>query len=127
MVSDTRRFVKWTVLVLSIIAMLSIALFKGFWLLMGTLALDGGPMPRIYVINLVQAPAYLASALTAWKWPWVAECVAVLTFIAIVTKLIPPPTFPYQRYLSWELAFIVAANVAFLSVMSLRRLTRGSV
>jgi hypothetical protein len=127
MVSDTRRFATWAILVLSIIAMLSVAVFKGFWLLMGTLALDSGPMPRIYVINLVQAPAYLASALTAWKWPWVAECVAALTFIAIVTKLIPPPTPPYQRYLSWEFAFIVAANLAFFAVMSLRRIKMKSV
>lgn len=127
MVSDARRFAMWAVMVLSIIAMLSVAVFKGFWLLMGTLALDSGPLPRIYVINLVQAPAYLASALTAWKWPWVAECIAALTLIAIFTKLLPPPTFPYQRYLSWEIAFIVAANVAFFAVMSLRRTKRKGI
>jgi hypothetical protein len=102
--------------------MLSVALFKVFWLLMGTLALGSGPMPKIYVINLVQAPLYFASAATAWKWPWVAESVAGLTLIAIFTKIIPPPIFPYERYLSWEYSFIVAANVAFFAVMSLRRL-----
>jgi hypothetical protein len=121
MVSDPRRVVTWLVLVLSIIVMLSVALFKVFWLVMGTLALDSGPMPKIYLINLVQAPTYLASALTAWKWPWVAECVAGLTFIAIFTKVIPPPIFPYARYLSWEYAFIAAANLAFFAVLFLRR------
>ena len=85
MVSNTRRVVTWLVLISSSIVMLSVALFKVFWLLMGTLALDSGPIPRIYVVNLVQAPVYLASAATAWKWPWVAESVAGLTLIAIFT------------------------------------------
>ena len=121
MVSDPRRVVTRSVLVLSIIVMLSVALFKVFWLVMGTLALDNGPMPKIYLINLVQAPAYLVSALTAWKWPWLAECAAGLTLIAIFTKVIPPPIFPYERYLSWEYAFIVAANAALFAVLSLHR------
>jgi hypothetical protein len=121
MVSDTRRVVTWLVLILSSIVMLLVALFKVFWLLMGTLALDNGPIPRIYVVNLMQAPAYFASAVTAWKWPWVAELVAGLTLIAIFTKIIPPPVFPYQRYLSYEYAFIIAANVAFFAKVFLRR------
>jgi len=127
MASNTRRVVTWLALISSSIVMLSIALFKVFWLLMGTLALDNGPIPRIYAINLIQAPAYLASAATAWKWPWVAESVAGLTLIAIFTKIIPPPVFPYERYLSYEYAFIIAANVAFLAGMSLRRIKMKSV
>jgi hypothetical protein len=125
MVSDTvrvvTRLVLMLVLILSSAVMLSVALFKVFWLLMGTLALDNGPMPRIYVVNLVQAPAYLVSAATAWKWPWFAESVAGLTLVAIFTRIIPPPIFPYERYLSWEYAFVVAANVAFIAGMSMRR------
>jgi len=58
--------------------------------------------------------------LTAWKWPWVAESIAGLTLIAIVT-IFPRPISPYARFLSWEYAFIVAANVAFVAVLSLRR------
>ncbi|GGH09378.1 hypothetical protein GCM10011586_27340 [Silvibacterium dinghuense] len=88
---------------------------------MGILALDAGPLPKIYIINLVQVPAYLASALTAWRWPWVAECVAGLTFIAVITKVIPPPIYPYQGYLSEEYAFIAAANVAFITTMFMKR------
>lgn len=121
MVGGTRRITAQSMLVLSIITMLAVALFKLFWLLMGVLALDGGPMPKIYVINLVQAPAYLVSALTAWKWPWLAEFFAGLTLVAILTKIIPPPIFPYERYLFWEYAFIVAANVAFFAAVLLRR------
>jgi len=127
MVSNTRRVVTWLVLISSSIVMLSVALFKVFWLLMGTLALDSGPIPRIYVVNLVQAPVYLASAATAWKWPWVAESVAGLTLIAIFTKIIPPPVFPYESYLSYEYAFIFAANLAFFASMSLRRIKMKSV
>jgi len=127
MVSNTRRVVTWLVLISSSIVMLSVALFKVFWLLMGTLALDSGLIPRIYVVNLVQAPVYLASAATAWKWPWVAESVAGLTLIAIFTKIIPPPVFPYESYLSYEYAFIFAANLAFFASMSLRRIKMKSV
>ena len=121
MVSNTQRVVMWSGLILASIVMLLVAIFKVFWLSMGTLALDSGPIPRIYLVNLMQAPAYLASAATAWKWPWVAESVAGLTLIAIFTKIIPPPVFPYERYLSYEYAFIIAANVAFFAKMSLRR------
>jgi len=119
-VSNTNRAVAWLVLILSSIAMLSVALFKVFWLLMGMLALDSGPIPRIYVVNLIHAPAYLASAATAWKWPWVAESIAGLTLIAILTRIIPPPAFPYERYLTYEYLFILAANLAFFAAMSLR-------
>jgi hypothetical protein len=108
-------------LVLSIVTMFAVALFKMFWLLMGVLALDGGPMPKIYVINLVQAPAYLVSALTAWKWPWLAEFIAGLTLAAILTKIIPPPIFPYKGYLFEEYAFIAGANLAFFAAFLLRR------
>ncbi len=121
MVSNTRQVTAQAMSVLSIITMLAVALFKVFWLVMGVLALDGGAIPKIYLINLVQAPAYLVSALAAWKWPWLAEFVAGLSLVAILTKIIPPPIFPYERYLSWEYAFIVAANIAFFAAVSLRR------
>ena len=121
MVSKTRRIVTWLALILSSIVMLSVALFQVFWLLMGTLALDSGPIPRIYAINLIQAPAYLASAATAWKWPWVAESIAGLTVFAIFTRFIPWTVSLFQRELSFEYAFIIAANVAFFASMSLRR------
>jgi hypothetical protein len=75
----------------------------------------------------MQAPAYLVSAATAWKWPLVAESVAALTLIAIFTKIIPPPVFPYERYLSYEYAFIIAANVAFFARLYLRRVKMKSV
>jgi len=127
MVSNTQRVATWSALTLASIVMLSVALFKVFWLLMGTLALDSGPMPKIYVINLVQAPAYLASASTAWKWPWAAESVAGLTLIAIFTRFIPWTVSPFQRELSFEYAFVIAANVAFFAVMSLRRAKMKSV
>ena len=119
--SNTNRVVTWLVLILSSVAMLLVALFKVFWLLMGTLALDSGPIPRIYVVNLIQAPAYLASAVTAWKWPWVAESIAGLTLIAVLTRIIPRPAPPYERYLTYEYVFILSANLAFFAAISLRR------
>ena len=121
MVSNTQRVVIRSGLILASIVMLLIALYKFFWLSMATLALDSGPIPRIYTVNLILAPAYLVSAATVWKWPWITESVAGLTLIAIFTRLIPWTISPFQRELSFEYVFIIAANVAFITKMSLRR------
>jgi hypothetical protein len=101
--------------------MLLVAIYKIFWLSMGTLALDSGPMPRIYVVNLVLAPAYLISAATAWKWPWGAASVAGLTLIVIFTRFVPWTVSPFQKELSFEYAFVFAASVALFAKMLLRR------
>jgi len=106
---------------LSSIVMLSLGLFKVFWLVMGTMALDSGPLPKIYVIDLILAPAYLAAAATAWKWPWICEAVAALTLIAILVQIVPAAVSPFQKFLSLDYAFIIAANVAFIAKLSLRQ------
>ena len=110
----------WSGIILASTVMLLVAAFKIFWLAMGTLALDSGPLPGIYVANLIEVPAYLLSAATAWKWPWVAESVAGLTLIVILAKFNPWTISPFRRWLSFECAFIIAANVAFFARMSLR-------
>jgi hypothetical protein len=107
--------------------MLLVAIYKAFWLSMGTLALDSGPLPRIYEANLILAPAFLVSAATAWKWPWIAELVAGLTLVAIFSRLIPWTVSPFQRELSFEYAFMISANVAFIAKMSLRRAQMNGV
>ena len=121
MVSNTQRIVMWSVLILSSAVMLLVAAYKTFWLLMGSMALDGGPLPGVYIANLMEVPAYLASAATAWKWPWIAESFAGLTLVVIFARFNPWTISPFQRWLSFEYAFIIAANVAFFARMSLRR------
>ncbi len=79
------------------------------------------------MINLFQAPVYLASALTVWKWPCFAESIAGLTLIAIWVKLIPPAVPPYDKYLSWEFAFIIGANMAFVAAVALRRTSANNL
>jgi hypothetical protein len=106
---------------LASVIMLLVAVYKAFWLLMGSMALDSGPIPGIYIANLMEVPAYLASAATAWKWPWIAETVAVLTLVVIFARFNPWTISPFQRWLSFEYAFIIAANVAFFARMSLCR------
>jgi hypothetical protein len=66
-------------------------------------------------------PAYLISTVTAWKWPWIAESVALLTLAMIFARFHPWEISPFQRGLWIDYAFIVAANVAFFARMSLRR------
>jgi hypothetical protein len=123
MVSNTQRIVMWSVLILSSIVMLLVAVYKAFWLLMGTMALDSGPIPGIYIANLAEVPAYLASAATAWKWPWIAESFAGLTLVVILARFNPWTISPFQKWLSFEYVFIIAANVAFFAKMALRRFT----
>lgn len=72
------------------------------------------------ITGLVEAPAFLGSAVTAWKWPWIAESVAVLTFVVIVARFNPWTISPFQKALTLEYAFLIAANVAFISKMTLR-------
>jgi hypothetical protein len=85
------------------------------------MTLDSGPIPGIYIANLMEVPTYLASAATAWKWPWIAESVAGLTLVVILARFNPWTISPFQKWLSFEYAFIIAANVAFFAKMSLRR------
>jgi hypothetical protein len=125
MVINIKRVVMWSGLILASIAMLLVAVYKTFWLLMGSMALDNGPIPGVYIANLVEVPVYLTSAVTAWKWPWIAESVAGLTLVVIFARFNPWTISPFQRWLSFEYAFIIAANVAFITRMSLRRRVTG--
>jgi hypothetical protein len=101
--------------------MLSAGIYKGIWFLLGMSVLGVGPLSAFHVAGLIQAPAYLASAATAWRWPWVAETVAALTLVVILTRFHPWVISPFQRGLSVDYVFVIAANVAFFARMSLRR------
>lgn len=121
MVINIKLVVMWSGIILASIVMLLIAIYKILWLLLGTLAWGAGPLSGFYVASLMEGPAYLASAATAWKWPWIAESVAGLTLAVIFARFNPWTISPFQRWLSFEYAFIIAANVAFFARMSLRR------
>ena len=121
MVINIERVVIWSVVILASVVMLLVAMFYAFWVLMGSMALGVGPIPGIYIAHLMEVPAYFVSAVTAWKWPWVAESAAGLTLIVILANFNPWTISPFQRWLSFEYAFIIAANVAFFTRMLLRR------
>ena len=116
-----KRIAAWTGLILAIILMLLIAFYKAFVLLLGTLGWGVGPLSVFYVAALMEPPAFPVSAVTAWKWPWIAESVAVITLAVILARFNPWTTSPFQRALSLDYIFIIAANVAFFARMSLRR------
>jgi hypothetical protein len=119
-VINIKRVVMWSGITLASVVMLLIAIYKVFWLLAGTLAWGAGPLSGFYVAGLMEAPAYLASAATAW-WPWVVESVAGLTLVVIFARFNPWTISPFQRGLSLEYVFVIAANVAFFAKISLRR------
>jgi hypothetical protein len=121
MAGKTQRVVAWSVILLASVVMLLLAVYKAFWVSMGSLALDRGPIPGIYIANLIEVPVYFASAVTAWKWPWVAESVALLTLAVVFARFNPWTISPFQRWLSFEYAFVIAANVAIVAKMWLRR------
>jgi hypothetical protein len=121
MVSDTQRLVLRSGLVVASIAMLSAGMYKGIWFLLGMSVSGVGPLSAFHLAGLIQAPAYLASAATVWRWPWVAETVAALTLVVIFARFHPWIISPFQRGLSVDYVFLIAANVAFFARMSLRR------
>lgn len=121
MVVNIKHAAMWSGIILASAVMLLIAIYKAIVLLVGTLALGTGPVSGFYVAFLIEAPAYLVSAVTAWKWPWIAESVAALTLAVIFARFNPWTISPFQKGLSLEYAFILAANVAFFARMSLRR------
>jgi hypothetical protein len=122
MVGNIQRNIARSVIILASIAMLTVAVYKSVWLLIGTLAWGIGPLDKFYVTSLVEVPAYFASAVTTWKWPWFAESVAVLTLAVILAWFNPWTIGPLlQRELSLEYVFIIYANVAFIAKLLLRR------
>jgi hypothetical protein len=108
-------------IILASIVMLLVAIYKVIVSLLGTLAWGVGPLSGFDVAFLLEGPAYFASAVTAWKWPWVAETIASLTLIVILARFNPWTISPFQKVLSLEYVFIIAANVAFIEKWVLRR------
>lgn len=102
--------------------MLTVSVYIGLWLVMGTLTWGVRPISGFYAANLIEAPAYLVSAATAWKWPFIAELIAGVNLVVILIWFHPWTAGPLlQKALHLEYAFIIAANVAFLGGISLRR------
>jgi hypothetical protein len=106
--------------------MILVAIYKIVWLLLGAITSGVWPRSVFDVANLLEGPAYLISAATAWKWPWVAESVSLLTLVVIFARFNPWTINPFQRGLSVDYAFIAAANVVFFTRMAMRRIEKRS-
>jgi len=103
-----------------ITVMILAAIYKITWLLLGAITSGVKPRSVFDVANLVEGPAYLAAALAAWKRPWIAETVAVLSLIVILLSFGPLTTGPVQRAFFVDYVFIVSANVVFFTSMVTR-------
>jgi hypothetical protein len=103
-----------------IAVMIMAAIYKLAWLLLGAMTSGIKPRSLFDVANLLEGPAYLTAALAAWRRPWIAEAVAVLTLIVILSSFGPLTTGPVQRGFFVDYVFIVSANAVFFASMMMR-------
>lgn len=82
MVAKTGRLPLRLFMILCICLMLYAICTIGLWLLFGVMALDSGPTPQNYVMDLWAFAGFLVSTCMFWKWPWVAAVVAWSDLIA---------------------------------------------
>ena len=127
MVNSTWRGVAWAVGVLAITVMILVGFYKIAWLLLGAITSGVMARPVFDVVFLLEGPAYLISAITAWKWPWIAESVSLLTLAVIFARFHPWMISPFQRGLSVDYVFIAAASVAFFARLAMSRIEKKSV
>ena len=124
MVSNTKQNIVRTAIIVAITVMMLVAIYKIAWLLLGAITVGVRPRSGFDVASLIEGPAYLISATTAGNWPWIAEFVSVLILVVILARFNPLTISPFQRGLSIDYVFIVAANVVFFSRMTMRRLEK---
>ena len=63
------RILLWVCFGVAIAAMLVCAALKGFWVTMGAMALDAGPIPWFYLWNAFLFCAYFLSPFVLWFAP----------------------------------------------------------
>ena len=115
MVSDTKRSIMRSGVRVIIAVMILTAIYKIAWLLLGAITSGVRPRSGFDVANLFEGPAYLLSALTAWKWPWIGESVSILTLIVIFASYSRLTISPVQNAFFVDFAFIIAANAVFFA------------
>jgi len=103
-----------------IAVMVLAAIYKIAWLLLGAITSGIRPRSVFDVANLLEGPVYLIAAFAAWRRPWVAEAVSVLTLIVILSSFGPSTTGPVQRGFFVDYVFIVSANAVFFASMTMR-------
>jgi len=96
------------------------AIYKIVWLLLGAITSGVNPRSVFDVANLLEGPTYLIAALAAWRRPLIAEAVAVLTLIVILSSFGPLTTGPVQRGFFVDYVFIVSANAVFFASVTMR-------
>jgi len=117
----TQRALARSVIIFASAVMLLVAIYKAAWLLLGAITSGVWPGSVFDAANLLEGPAYLVSAATAWTWPWIAEIVGLLSLAVILMRFNPWIASPFQRGLALDYAFIVAANAVFFTTVLLRR------
>ena len=116
-----QRAMARSVIIFASVGMILAAIYKAAWLLLAVVVV-GASMGSIFdVADLLSVPAYLVSAVVAWKYPWIAETVALLFLAVILMRFHPWIISPFRRGLAVDYVFIIAANVFFFTAVLSRR------
>jgi hypothetical protein len=121
MVTDTKQSIARLGVNVIIAVMILAAIYKIAWLLLGAITSGVRPRSGFDVANLFEGPAYLLSALTAWKWPWIGEGVSILTLIVIFASFSQLTISPVQKAFFVDSVFIIAANAVFFASMAMSK------
>lgn len=118
MMSGPKRSLRLVVGVF-IAVMILAAIYKIAWLLLGAITSGSKPRSLFDVANLLEGPAYLIAALAAWRRSWIAEAVAALVLIVILSSFGPLTTGAVQRGFFVDYVFIISANAVFFASMTM--------
>ena len=124
MVSTTQASLLRLFTVLCMVVMACATLMMGFWLVLASVSLDGGSLPRADLMGRCSFIFFLISTCLYWKWPSVAFLVAWANTGAILIGVVPwvdhsLTTFFHQFV--YDHIFFIAANLGFTASILLKR------
>jgi hypothetical protein len=91
---------------------------EGFWLLLASVSLDGGPMPRADLVGTWTVVGFLISTCLYWKWPWIAVVIAWANMGVILLGVVPWVAHSWATFFHqfvYDHIFFVAANLGLLA------------
>jgi hypothetical protein len=121
MTTNSQRIFVRSAMSVVISTMTLLAVYRVALLLLGAMIYGIKPISIFDVADLLGGPVYLLSAILAFRWPWIAELVSILTLAVIFARFHPWEMSPFQRGLTTDYEFIVLANVVFFANVFLRR------
>jgi hypothetical protein len=123
MVTNLERTVVRSAGYVFISVMIIVALYRVGLLVLGAMIWGIRLSSGFDVMDLLEGPLYLISAVVALRRSWIAELMAVTTLTVIFARFHPWAVSPFQRGLFTDYLFIASANVVFFANIWMRRTT----